>query len=88
MTLWTTHETTFGSPISAEWLLGVSGGRVKALLGGTIPHPDQVPGPVMEGAQPVDGIEQMLVADPYWLKMYLEMMWNNCAVLIDTANPP
>ena len=32
--------------------------------------------------------EQMLVADPYWLEMYLEMMWNNGAVLVDTANPP
>jgi hypothetical protein len=30
----------------------------------------------------------MLVADPYWLEMYLEMMWNNGAVLVDTANPP
>jgi hypothetical protein len=54
---------------------------VKALLEGTIPHPGQV---VMEGPQPVDGIEQMLVTDPYWLKMYLEMMWNNGAALIDT----
>lgn len=66
----------------------ISGRRVKALLEGTIPHPGPVPGTIMEGSQPVDAIEQMLAADPYWLDKYLEMMWNNGPVLIDTANPP
>lgn len=62
----------------------ISGARVKALLEGTIPHPGQLAGTVMGGAQPVDAVEQMLVADPY----RLEMMWNKDSVLIDTANLP
>ena len=57
---------------------------MKGLLEGTIPHPGQLAGTVMGGAQPVDAVEQMLVADPY----RLEMMWNKDSVLIDTANLP
>jgi hypothetical protein len=66
----------------------ISAGRVKALLEGTIPHPGQEAGTVVEGTRPVGAMEQMLVADPYWLEMCLEMMWNNGSALIDSANPP